>query len=197
LFRFAGTTQPAAIAVILVLLVSVNVHASLSDERALSFRHNHTDETLDIVYWRDGDYLPDALEAINLFLRDFRSGDQTTIDPALLDLLHEVYTGTGSRGHFEVISAYRSPRTNAMLRAESKGVAKCSQHLLGKAIDVRLTDVPIETIRKIARELGGWRRLLTQVGLRAPGHRARSDLVNRRRNHLRPIHACGCKPMAM
>ena len=61
---------------------------------------------------------------------------------------------TGSSGHFEIISAYRSPATNSMLRSRSNGVAKRSQHLLGKAIDVRLTDVPIETIRKVAYELG-------------------------------------------
>jgi uncharacterized protein YcbK (DUF882 family) len=136
------------------LLTSVAGHAGLSSERALSFRHTHTNETLSIVYWRDGDYLPAALEGINRFLRDFRTGDQIKIDPELLDLLHEVYERTESRGHFEVISAYRSPKTNAMLRAKSKGVAKRSQHLLGKAIDVRLTDVPIERIRRVALELG-------------------------------------------
>jgi uncharacterized protein YcbK (DUF882 family) len=74
--------------------------------------------------------------------------------PALLDLLHTVYARTGSQGHFEIISAYRSPKTNEMLRRKSKGVAKKSQHLLGKAIDVRLTDVPIETLREVAYDLG-------------------------------------------
>jgi uncharacterized protein YcbK (DUF882 family) len=144
----------ALTAAVIGVLFSVAGHASLSSERALSFRHTHTNETLSIVYWRDGEYLPGALGRINRFLRDFRTGDQIVMDPELLDLLHTVYERTGSRGHFEVISAYRSPKTNAMLRAKSKGVAKRSQHLLGKAIDVRLTDVPIETIRKVALELG-------------------------------------------
>jgi uncharacterized protein YcbK (DUF882 family) len=76
------------------------------------------------------------------------------MDPELLDLLYTVYSETGSRGQFEIISAYRSPKTNEMLRGRSNGVAKRSQHLLGKAIDVRLTDIPIDKIRKVAYELG-------------------------------------------
>ncbi|MEE4299744.1 MAG: DUF882 domain-containing protein [Pseudomonadales bacterium] len=124
--------------------------AKTTAERSLAFRHLHTAETLDIVYWRDDDYVPEALAAINAFLRDWRTDDATVIDPELLDLLHQVYEESGSRGRFEVISAYRSPRTNEMLRSSTSGVAKRSQHLLGKAIDVRLTDVPISRLRKIA-----------------------------------------------
>lgn len=144
----------AVTAVLIALIASASGYANLSNERALSFRHTHTGETLNIVYWRNGTYLPGALGTINHFLRDFRTGDEIEMDPELLDLLHTVYERTGSRGHFEVISAFRSPKTNAMLRAKSKGVAKRSQHLLGKAIDVRLTDVPIEKIRKVALGLG-------------------------------------------
>lgn len=128
--------------------------ADSEPSRALHFHHTHTGETLSVVYWQDGEYDTDALAAINEFLRDFRTGDEAAMDPKLLDLLHTVYGLTGSSGHFEIISAYRSPATNSMLRARSSGVAKRSQHLLGKAIDVRLTDVPIETIRKVAYDLG-------------------------------------------
>lgn len=123
-------------------------------DKTLNFRHTHTNETLNIVYWRNGAYLPSALEEINHFLRDFRTGEEALIDPELLDLLHDVYARTGSRGHFEVISAYRSPKTNEMLRKMGRGVAQKSQHLLGKAIDVRLTDVSVEELREVAYEMG-------------------------------------------
>ncbi len=79
------------------------------------------------------------------------------MDPTLFDILHSLQKATGSTGAFEVISAYRSPETNEMLRRRSSGVAKRSQHLLGKAIDVRLTDVDTHTLRDVAlsMKLGG------------------------------------------
>ena len=141
-------------ALVFSLAVTGTAQSNLPAERELSFRHTHTNETLSIVYWRDGAYLPAALETINHFLRDFRTGEHTSMDPALLDLLHTLYRRTGSQGKFEIISAYRSPKTNEMLRRKSKGVAKKSQHLLGRAIDVRLTDVPIGTLREVAYHLG-------------------------------------------
>ncbi len=121
--------------------------------RSLSFFHTHTGEELTVTYWQDGEYLDSALAEINHFLRDFRTGDAYNMDPELLDILHLVYEKTESQGHFEVISAYRSPKTNEMLRSRSGGVAKKSQHLEGKAIDVRLTDVPISKLRRVAYEL--------------------------------------------
>ncbi|MEM8768095.1 MAG: DUF882 domain-containing protein [Pseudomonadota bacterium] len=141
----------------LLLLTSLALTATTAlanDVRALSFYHTHTGETLTVEYWRDGVYRETALAEINHFLRDFRTGDAAAMDPALLDLLHEVFLRTGSEGHFEVISAYRSPKTNEMLRGRSSGVAKNSQHLNGKAIDVRLTDVPTKRLRAVAYELG-------------------------------------------
>lgn len=135
-------------------LLGLDAAATTDTPRELSFRHTHTGESLTVVYWQNGEYRSDALETINDFLRDFRTGDKAQMDPELLDLLYTVYQKTGSNGQFEIISAYRSPKTNEMLRNRSNGVAKQSQHLLGKAIDVRLTDVPIETIRRIAYNLG-------------------------------------------
>ena len=137
-----------------VLLLAFAVTASgNSTKRVLSFYHTHTGERLTVVYLSDGAYVDSALAQISHFLRDFRTGDAVDIDPELLDILHIVYERTGSRGHFEVISAYRSPKTNEMLRSNSSGVAKKSQHLHGKAIDVRLTDVPISSLRSAAYEL--------------------------------------------
>jgi len=150
------TVRALLVGAILSLVGTVPAHATLEQARSLSFRHTHTHELLSVVYWRNGQYVPEALARINHFLRDFRTGDEAHMDPALLDLLFEVYQLSGSQGQFEIISAYRSPKTNEMLRGRSadSGVAKHSQHLLGKAIDVRLTDVPIEKIRKVAYGLG-------------------------------------------
>ena len=90
---------------------------------------------------------------MNSFLRDFRTGDQHAIDPALYDLLNDLRLATGTRSPFHVISAYRSPRTNSMLREHGGGVAKGSLHLQGRAIDVRLADVSSVSLRDAAVEL--------------------------------------------
>ncbi len=133
-----------------LLLPSTQVFAA--SERQLSFYHTHTQRKLDITYAREGHYIDTALTDINIFLSDFRTHDITEIDTGLLDLIHDVRQLLGSNGRYEVISAYRSPRTNEMLRTRSSdsGVAKNSQHLLGKAIDVRLDDVKLNELRDAA-----------------------------------------------
>ena len=124
--------------------------AKAADECRLKFFHTHTGERLDVVYKRGDEYVPDGLKIINEFLFDFRTGDVTDMDPMLLDLIHDLREALGSEGTYEVISAYRSPATNDMLRQRSDGVVKNSQHLLGKAIDVRLTDVELTKLRDTA-----------------------------------------------
>ncbi len=121
--------------------------------RSLSFRHAHTGERLALVYHDGNAYLPGALERINRLLRDFRTEQVHPIDPALLDLLYALSLATASGGRFEVISGYRSPATNAMLRRTSSGVAKRSLHMQGKAIDVRLSDVDTTALRRAALAL--------------------------------------------
>jgi uncharacterized protein YcbK (DUF882 family) len=123
------------------------------DERRLSFYHTHTQKTLEITYSMGGAYLDSALLEINEFLADFRTGDAIEMDPELLDLIYDVRESLGSDAAFEVISAYRSPKTNEMLRERSGGVARKSQHLLGKAIDVRLRGVPTIELRDAALSL--------------------------------------------
>lgn len=131
----------------------------VTDERQLSFYHTHTGKRLDVVYSRDGAYVPSALEEINHFLFDFRTGDKAEMDPELLDLIYDVREALDSEGTYQVVSAYRSPKTNEMLRgrSQSSGVAKNSQHLLGKAIDVRLEGVKTATLRDkaISMKRGG------------------------------------------
>lgn len=127
--------------------------------KELSFYHTHTGERLSVVYWRDGNYLPSALTDINDFLSDFRTGDRVEIDPQLLDLIYDVRSALDSDGAYQIVSAYRSPQTNEMLRQRSgnSGVAKNSHHLLGKAIDVRLEGVKTAQLRDqaLAMRRGG------------------------------------------
>ena len=124
--------------------------AGAMHERRLAFYHTHTGKRLDVVYKRNGEFVPEALSVINTFLSDFRTGDVAEMDPHLLDLIYDLHQELGSDGTYEVISPYRSPATNDMLRQRSGGVAKNSQHLLGKAIDVRLGDVDLTKLRDTA-----------------------------------------------
>lgn len=143
---------PVIAAVLLASIATVSQGMLVNDERQLSFYHTHTGKQLDVVYSRDGAYVPSALEEINHFLFDFRTGDKAEMDPQLLDLIYDVREALGSEGTYQVVSAYRSPKTNEMLRGRSQntGVAKNSQHLLGKAIDVRLEGVKTATLRDTA-----------------------------------------------
>jgi uncharacterized protein YcbK (DUF882 family) len=122
-----------------------------SGTRALSLVSTHTNEHISAIYWRDGVYDKGALKDINYVLRDFRTGDVAPIDRHLLDLLVELHHRTGSRKAFQIISGYRSPKTNAMLVAASDGgVAKRSLHMEAKAIDIRLGDVALSDLRQTA-----------------------------------------------
>jgi uncharacterized protein YcbK (DUF882 family) len=118
--------------------------------RILSFYHTHTGERLKITYAERGSHIPQALEEISRFLRDFRSGEAHPIDPLLLDKLHQLQQLTGGRGAYEIISAYRSPQTNEMLRSNSNGVAQRSLHMEGRAMDVRLQGVETRRLRQAA-----------------------------------------------
>jgi len=151
-------TRPTVIA---LSLVALGITASVTppeavraaDARQLSFYHTHTRLTLDVVYYANGEYVDSALDRIDRFLKDFRTGDVSEINPELLDLLHDVRNELGSEQPYEVISAYRSPQTNEMLRATTSGVAKKSHHLKGNAIDVRLRGVRTSTLRETALRL--------------------------------------------
>jgi uncharacterized protein YcbK (DUF882 family) len=121
-----------------------------ADARQLSFYHTHTRLSLDVVYYQNGEYVDSALDEINRFLKDFRSGEIAEINPELLDILHDVRNDLGTDAAFEVISAYRSPQTNEMLRATTSGVAKNSQHIKGNAIDVRLRGIRTTRLRDTA-----------------------------------------------
>lgn len=123
-------------------------------ERVLSFVHTHTGERLTLPYWGDGRYLAPGISRIEDLLRDFRTGERHAIDPALLDQLHDLRLATGTTAPFQVVSGYRSPETNAALRASRGGQASRSLHMQGRAIDVRLADVSTAVLRDAALELG-------------------------------------------
>ena len=124
-----------------------------SGQRAVSLVHAHTSEHLAITYYRDGNYVRDALTRIDYLLRDFRTGDVHPIDPALLDILHDLRVRTGQSAPFAVVSGYRSPSTNAELRRHSRGVAEHSLHMQGRAIDIRLPGYATSALQQIALDL--------------------------------------------
>lgn len=148
--RFITTLAAAAP----VLALPRAAWATTDPTRRLRFAHTHTGETLSVEYAVGDQYDTAALGALNHYLRDFRTGEVHAIDPELLDLLHRLATLTGTNRPFQVISAYRSPATNAMLRSRSGGVAGRSLHMQGMAIDIRLADVPLKTLRRAALTVG-------------------------------------------
>jgi len=122
-------------------------------EKKLSFLNLHTGERTQAVFWVNGRYIPESMRAINYVLRDHRPGDRRPIDPQLFDLLHLLQHKLGTKQEFHVISAYRSPATNAKLAEQSGGVAKNSMHTHGKAIDIRLPGRKLSDIRTAAMSL--------------------------------------------
>jgi uncharacterized protein YcbK (DUF882 family) len=109
--------------------------------RRIALTNLHTGEHLEIEYFRDGSYSPQALVALQVLLRDFRNGEQHALDPKLMDYLVEVAAQLGERPAFSVISGYRSPQTNERLHERSSGVSQHSLHMQGRAIDVRMSGV--------------------------------------------------------
>lgn len=130
---------------------------SHAETRSLKLYYLHTGERADITYKRNGRYLKSGLDKINWHLRDWRRDEPTKMDPQLLDLVWEVYQKSGSKDYIHVISGYRSPATNNMLRRRGRGVARKSQHTLGKALDFFLPDVKLSKLRDIGlrMETGG------------------------------------------
>lgn len=149
LLRFAAVLFIAAFA-----FVSLPSSAN-AETRTLKLYFLHTKERAAITYKKNGRYIPSGLKKINRFLRDWRRNEPTKMDPRLLDLVWEVYRKSGSRGYIHVISAYRSPATNSMLRKRGRGVAKKSQHMLGKALDFYLPDVKLSKLRRVALKMEG------------------------------------------
>ena len=134
---------------LLLLMGAGSVHdaTALNETRTLSFHHTHSEEDLTVTFKRDGRYDEQALKQLNHYLRDWRTQDETVMDRHLFDILWEVYRDVDGKQPIQIISSYRSPATNAMLRRRSSGVARFSQHMLGHAMDFFIPGVPLEQIR--------------------------------------------------
>ena len=152
----ALSTAVLSAALILPTAIPATVQAE-SGNRTLKLYFIHTREKAEITFKRNGRYDARGLKQINQFLRDWRRNEPTKMDPRLLDLVWEVYQKVGAKDYINVVSAYRSPATNGMLRSRSKGVAKKSQHMLGKAMDFYIPGVKLATLRATAMkfQVGG------------------------------------------
>jgi uncharacterized protein YcbK (DUF882 family) len=125
-------------------------------EKHLSFFNTHTGETLKTMFCCEGEYVPDALERINYIMRDFRANEIKPIDIKLLDLLYDLNGELATAKPFHIISGYRTPRTNAMLRERGgaqTGVASHSLHMDGKAIDIRVPGIKLASLRETATRI--------------------------------------------
>lgn len=147
---------------------STPVDVRPSSERLLSFQVVNTGERWSGLYWREGVYLPEAMQRLDTLLRDYRAGAVTRMDPALYDQMWEIHQRVGSSEPWRVISAYRSPRTNAAVRKARGGVARNSFHIQGRALDIDLADRSVRAIRQAATAL--------QAG--GVGQYPRSDFVH-------------------
>jgi uncharacterized protein YcbK (DUF882 family) len=147
--RWAQASHCCSIAALLVFFgcESLQNATAEGETRTISFHHIHTNEDLTVTYKVNGRYDEDALARINSELRDWRESEPIKMDPHLIDLLWEVHRETGSKEPIWVVCGYRSPTTNAGLRKHSSGVAKFSQHMLGKAVDFYIPGVPLDQLR--------------------------------------------------
>lgn len=130
---------------------------ALAEKRTLKLFNTHTHETLTITFKKNGRYIPSALRELNRFLRDWRRNEATKMDPELFDLVWDVYRRSGAKKPIHVVSGYRSPATNGMLRKRSRGVARNSQHTRGKAMDYFIPGVSVAKLRAngLRKEVGG------------------------------------------
>lgn len=152
---FSFVAHRAALVAMLMMAVMTGAAEAATDDRALKLFFTHTGERATIVFKRNGRFDAKGLVQINRFLRDWRKNEPTKIDPRLLDLVWEVYHRSGANEPIHVVSAYRSPSTNNMLRNRSRstGVAKKSQHMLGKAMDFYIPGVKLATLRGLAMQM--------------------------------------------
>ncbi len=140
----------------LVLLQSSAAPSSLPrPEVRLRLFHTHTGERIDIAFRQGGEYVSSALDSLNHFLRDHRTGDVHQYDPRVFDLLADLETSVDKPGaELQIICGYRTPKSNEFLRETSTGVAKNSLHMQAEAIDIRLPGVPLKKVRDAALALG-------------------------------------------
>lgn len=138
---------PLFICTLVLELSTLSSSGMIGEEQKLSFYNTHTNEHIEVVYKKGGDYNPQALQEINHIFRDHRADKIHPIDPALLDYLYDLLIKIDFQGEVHIISGYRSPETNKKLRKKSSGVAAGSLHMQGKALDFRLPGVDTKLLR--------------------------------------------------
>lgn len=153
----AKVTKHAVACLLLALMavpfVSVSATQAAAETRSLKLYYVHTREKAVITFKRNGKFDQKGLQELNRFLRDWRRNQPTKMDPRLFDLVWEVYRRSGATDYINVVSAFRSPETNGMLRSRTQGVAKNSQHTLGKAMDFYIPGVKLSRLREVAMQL--------------------------------------------
>nr|WP_245571215.1 DUF882 domain-containing protein [Neorhizobium alkalisoli] len=154
----AFTKRVVAAALLLLTalpILSGSATQAAAEDRTLKLYFVHTGEKAVITFKRNGRYDQRGLQQINQLLRDWRKNQPTKMDPRLFDLVWEVYRRSGASDYVHVVSAFRSPETNGMLRSRSRttGVAKNSQHMLGKAMDFYIPGVKLSTLRALAMQM--------------------------------------------
>lgn len=149
---FLGASLVAGGALLLPGLARAAVHpAGTPVSRRLQLFNTHTAETLDVTYFEDGVYHPQALAEIDFILRDHRANQAAPMDRGLIDLVHDIARAVDSRGPVHIISGYRSPATNEMLRKTGGGgVATRSLHMDGIAMDIRIPGRELAAVRDAA-----------------------------------------------
>ena len=158
--RIRKAAISAAVAAVLGTGVFLNWNGTAlsgGETRSISLYHVHTKESITITYMKDGKYIPSAMKKLNYFLRDWRRNEVIAISPRTIDLMWELHADLGSKRPVHIVSGYRSPRTNAFLKKIGRNVARKSQHMVGKAIDIYFPDVPTQKMRNSAlvRQVGG------------------------------------------
>jgi len=142
-------TRRLGLSAVIILVGSKGLQNAVAngDTRSISMHHTHRGDDITITFKRNGRYDADGLKKLNHFLRDWRTDDETQMDPQLFDAVWEVSREFGSDTKVHIISSYRSPKTNAMLARRSSGVARSSLHMQGKAMDFFIPGVPLDQIR--------------------------------------------------
>lgn len=143
---------------LLILVASVSVSANAAETPVNQYRlrlfHTHTNERIDIVYRVADVYIPEAVNRLDQFLRDSRTGDVRQLDDRLFDLLHDLDEAVGRAGaEIDIVCGYRTPWSNEFLRRTTSGVASHSLHMEGEAIDIRIPGVPTAQLRNAALAL--------------------------------------------
>lgn len=144
---FAATTVVAAP----VMANAFGILRGAGDIRRIKMYSGRTGESIDTVYWVEGKYIRDSLNEINIFMRDWRTGQAVGIDPRMIDVAAASHRLLQTNEPYMMLSGYRSPKTNAMLRSQSSGVARNSLHMTGKAADLRLKSRSVAQMTRAAQ----------------------------------------------